>query len=121
MAPGELAAAIPGRGRAGLDRLVSAVPRDVGGEGAGGLVAAAAVFLQGLHRDPVQLATQQVIQLARVGLAVGRDGGLRLGRARSSRVLGGGGSCSRMIRRTSSRAALRKVAWSNGVVPVKSS
>ena len=36
-----------------------------------------------------------------------------------SRVLGLGGSCSRMMRRISSNPALRKVSRSNGVVPVR--
>jgi len=38
-----------------------------------------------------------------------------------SRVLGFGGSSSRMIRRISSNAAVRSASWSNGVVPVSNS
>ena len=52
-----------------------------------------------------------------------RGDAARLGRASldDSRVLGFGGSSSRMIRRISSSAALRNRSRSNGVVPVSSS
>jgi len=42
-------------------------------------------------------------------------------RANSAACSAWGGSCSRMIRRISSKAAWRNVSWSKGVVPVKSS
>ena len=85
------------------DGFVVQVTLDVGGQGAGRLIAPVAVLLQGLHHDPVQVAAQQPAELA----------GLRAGDAREivdsrlawsvlTRVLGRGGSSSRMMRRISS-------------------
>ena len=69
---GQLPQPIAGRGRAGLHRLVRQVALEVAGEAVGRLVAAAAVLLQRLHHDPVQLAAHQSGQPGRLGLPLGR-------------------------------------------------
>ena len=102
----KLASAVGGGGRAGGDGLVVEVAADVGDEGVGGLVAAVAVLFEALHDDPVELAAD----------LSGRAGGGRCWRLAETvervsprelrRVLGRGGSSSRMIRRISSKAAV---------------
>ena len=112
---GELGNRYQRRRRARLDRLVGQVSHHVGREVVGRLVAPAAVLLQGLHHDPVELAADRPVQ---------RRGRRRGWPRRScsvspsvlSRVLGLGGSSSRMIRRISSkrrlaRASPRRTAW----------
>ena len=50
---------IPGRRRAGLDRLVGQVAHQVSRKPVGRLVSPGAVLLQALHHDPVELAAQR--------------------------------------------------------------
>ena len=69
------------RRRTRLHRLVVQVALHVGREGAGRLVAAVAVLLQGLHHDPVQLAAEQLAQPFGVAPAVGGHGGAGLAQA----------------------------------------
>ena len=57
---------------AGLDGVARQVALDVAGQAAGRLVPPAAVFLEGLHHDPVEIAAHQPGQPGRVGLALGR-------------------------------------------------
>jgi hypothetical protein len=61
------------RGRAGLHRLIIQVALYVGGEAAGRFIAAIAVLLQGLHHDPIELPANQLRQLGRFHVALGRD------------------------------------------------
>src|SRR5262249_37913779 len=68
--PGELAAAIPRRRRAGQHRVILQIAVHVRRQGAGGLVAAVAVLLQALHHDPVQLPAEQLAQPPRIALAL---------------------------------------------------
>ena len=65
----ELAEAIAGRRRACLHRLVGQVALYVARQAVGCLVTPAAVLLQALHDDPVELAPHQLRQLARLQLA----------------------------------------------------
>ena len=80
-----------------------------------------AVLLQALHHDPVQLAADQLRQLAPAPVLP--PGGDRRQRRRLpiSRVLGLGGSSSRISRSISARPAARSRFRSSGVVPVSSS
>ncbi len=55
---GELAQPVPQRRRAGLHRLIVQVALHVCRKTAGRLIATVAIFLQGLHHDPVQLAAE---------------------------------------------------------------
>ena len=116
--PHELPQPVRRRRRTGQHRLVVQVALDVGGEAVGRLVAPGAVLLQRLHHDPVQLAADQRAELLRA-----RSAGWRRSTASDSlvlsRVLGRGGSSSRMIRSISSNAAERSRWRSNGVSPVK--
>ena len=112
---------IPRRRRARLHRLVGQVAHHVGGEVVGRLVPPPPVLLQRLHHDPVQLAAHRPVELPRVGAAAAPRRSCSVAPSVLSRVLGLGGSSSRMIRRISSKAAFRSVSASNGVVPVSSS
>ena len=71
--PGELPQPVPRRRRARLHRLVGQVALHVQREAVGRLVAAVAVLLQRLHHDPVQLAADQLRQLRRLRVPLGRD------------------------------------------------
>ena len=93
----------------------------VGREVAGRLVPPRAVLLQRLHHDPVELAAHELAQPRGLGPGDWPRRSSSVAPSVLSRVLGLGGSSSRMIRRISSKAALRNVSWSNGVVPVSSS
>ncbi len=97
----ELAEAIPRRWRPCVNRLIVEIALDIAGEAVRGFVAAIAVLLHRLHDDPVQLAADQLGQLRRFGLPQCRDRRRRSFES-DSRVLGRGGSSSRMIRRISS-------------------
>ena len=102
--PRELPQPIPRRRRAGLHRLVVQVALHVRGEAVGRLVAAVAVLLQRLHHDPVQLAAHQLAS-ASPAPCCGWRRSTAAPRSMLSRVLGLGGSSSRMIRSISSNAA----------------
>src|SRR5437762_3427958 len=52
---GEFLEAVHGSWGAGEDGFVGKVTLDVGGQGAGRLVAAAAVFFEGFHHNPIEL------------------------------------------------------------------
>ena len=64
---------IPRRRGPRLDRLLGQEPAHVGREAAGRLVATAAVLLQRLHDDPVEIPLHQGRQLGRLGLPLRRD------------------------------------------------
>ena len=119
--PGELPQPVAGRRRAGQHRLVGQVALHVRGEAVGRLVPAAAVLLQGLHHDPVQLAADQPAQLRRL-----QSRGWPRSTAASSvvlsRVLGRGGSSSRISRSISSeRRLLQPLPFAAASCPVSSS
>ena len=100
----ELAEPIRRARRAGQHRLARSGSAARPGEAVGRLVAAGAVLLQRLHHDPVELAAAPASSscAARSGGRRPSDGSVS---AELSRVLGRGGSSSRMIRRISSQAA----------------
>ena len=83
-----------------------------------GFVPAIAVLFQGFHDDPVQIAAQEAAQ-RRVPAAPGGDRGSSP--VAVSRVLGLGGSSSRMIAGPRREPLLSGVRRSNGVVPVSNS
>ena len=112
---------IPGRRRARLHRLVGQVPHHVGREVVGRLVPPPPVLLQRLHHDPVQLAPHRPVRAACGSACRLAETVVSVSPSVLSRVLGLGGSSSRMIRRISSNAACWSVSGSNGVVPVSSS
>ena len=103
--PGELAEAVPRRRRARLHRLVAQVALHVGRQGAGRLVAAVAVLLQALHHDPVQLPADTAVAAAAARSCGWPRSWPRPAPSVLSRVLGLGGSSSRMMRRISSYPA----------------
>ena len=64
-----------GRGRrAGDDDFVREMPLEIEREAVGRVVAVAAVFLQALHHDPVNVATERAGQLRAVGVPALRGG-----------------------------------------------
>ena len=65
--------AIEGRWGACFDRFVSEVSLDVACQRAGGFIASVAVLLQGLHDDPVEVASEDGPQPFRLGAALFRD------------------------------------------------
>ena len=81
---------IAGARRTGHDRLILQMPAEVGGEAVGGFVAAAAVFLERLHHDPVEVAADLFAEFQRLSAALagdvrkggaeGADAGARFGR-----------------------------------------
>ena len=75
---GELAGAIEHRWRRRFDGLVVQVPLHVFAERERRRIPPTPVFLQGLHRDPVQLASHQASHLRRVDVAACRDRRQRL-------------------------------------------
>ena len=89
-------------------------------QGAGGFVAAVAVFFQAFHHDPVEFAPEQPAQVPWIDAALCGDRAEIACCAKvDSRVLGRGGSSSRMMRRSSSKGASFRRSLSNGVVPVE--
>lgn len=75
VAAGELLDAVCGAGGRGEDDFTAEEAADVGGECAGGFVAALAVFFEGLHDDPVELASEEGGELGGFGVAFGGDAG----------------------------------------------
>ena len=69
--PREFDEAVRRRRRARLNRFVRQVARHVPGQVVGRLVASAAILLQALHHDPVQLTAEQLAQQSRITLPVG--------------------------------------------------
>ena len=118
---GEFLEAVHGSWGASEDRFVGKVTLNVGGEGAGRFVAPAAVFFEGFHHDPIELAAERCRNAAGIGAAALGDRGQGWGLERAHAGAGRGGSSSRIIRRISSRPALLRVSLSKGVVPVSSS
>ena len=95
------------RGRGpGLDRFVVQVPLDVPRQGVRRLVSPVAVFLEGLHHNPVELMAEHPAQPGWIHLASACNGQCLRARVRI-RVLGRGGSSSQMTRRISSYPASR--------------
>ena len=88
------------RRRAGLDGVALEMAPDVAGEAAGRLVASRPVLLERLHHDPVEIAAHQPGQPRRLDFRDAATDGKR-SRESLSRVLGLGGSSSRMRRRIS--------------------
>ncbi len=93
---------------------------DVAGECARRFIAAGSILLERLHHDPVDLAPHQLRQPHGLGPPQRRDGRKRILET-FRRVLGLGGSSSRMRRRMSEWAEPIIVSRSSGVVPVSSS
>ena len=83
------------------------------------IVAPLTILGQGLHHDPVEVAPNEPAQPRRLGLA--DFGEARQRSDELSRLLGVGGSTSRIIRSISSSAAFLNVSRSIGVLPVRSS
>ena len=71
-----------------MHRLIRQVALQIGGQGAGGFVAAGAVFFQALHHDPVELAAEHLTQAARVEAALDRERRKGLGIQRADALAG---------------------------------
>ena len=61
------------RARVELDRLIGEVSLEVAGQGVGRLVSLGPVLLKRLHHDPVELAADQLRELGRLHVTLGRD------------------------------------------------
>src|SRR5581483_12457013 len=75
VAAGKFVKAVGGAGGPGVNRLVGEEAFEVCGEGTGGFVSASAVFFEGLHGDPVEVAFDKVDELWRFGAAAFGGGG----------------------------------------------
>src|SRR5262249_49745571 len=127
---GQLAEPVAGGRRTRLHRLVLQVALHVPGQPVGRLVAPRPVLLPRLHGDPVPLPPQHPAQFPPPRPPPGTGGSPPPPRAemvanaspdRLKRVLGLGGSSSRMVRNSSSSAVCFSRSCSSGVLPVSSS
>ena len=82
----QLAGAIQQRWRRRFHGIPIQVPSHVPAQLQGRRVPPRPVFLQGLHRDPVQFAPHQLGQARRLDVAAGRDRGQRLARVAQPRA-----------------------------------
>ena len=116
----ELAQPVASAGRTGFNDLVGQVTLNVAGQAVGRLVA------PGRGPSPAPSSRSSPARRAPASSAApapsaGRRPATAACRLELSRVLGRGGSSSRMIRRISSQAASLNRCFSSGVVPVSSS